>query len=89
MHPAISTADAVAEILAEDSRQTKRSLSRAARRMAEQAEQAGLDQAGDAMQCAKLAGMIHGWTDKETGKPMLTLNVLGSMSIEELIEGQD
>lgn len=53
--------------LAEDSEATRASLSRAARRMAEDAEDAPLEQAGDALQVGKLAAAVHGW-DREEGQ---------------------
>lgn len=62
-----SPVDALSGILADDSRETRLSLSRAARSMARQAEDAELEQAGDALQVGKLAAAVHGW-DRDEGQ---------------------
>ena len=77
----ISPAEAVAEILADDSRQTKRSLSRATRRMAFEAEEAPLDQAGHVLSVTKAASLLHGWEGKQ-GCVDHTLNVISQIRIE-------
>lgn len=70
----ISPADALRDVLAEDSRETRISLSRSARRMAQDAEAAPLESAGDVLQVAKVAAMVHGW--ESAGSGGVTLNVL-------------
>lgn len=69
MRPVIVTgvtkpADALREALEDDSRETRLSLSRSARKMARDAENAPLNQAGDVLQVGKLSALTHGW---ETG----------------------
>lgn len=59
----IKPADALANALAEDSCETRMSLSRSARKMARDAESADLAQAGDVLQVGKLAALTHGWAD--------------------------
>lgn len=67
-------ADALAEILADDERETRISLSRAAKNLASQAESAELVQAGDALQAGKLAALVHRW-DASDGKVQVQVNL--------------
>lgn len=66
-------ADALREVLADDSRETRISLSRAARNLAAKAEGAELDQAGDVLQVAKTAAMVHSWEQAGGGT---SINIL-------------
>lgn len=59
--------DAYAELLAADERETRLSLSRAARSLASKAETADLDQAADALKTGKLAALVHRWADGSEG----------------------
>lgn len=70
---ATKPADALAECLADDSRETRISLSRGARRMAQEVETAPLEQAGDAFQVGKLAALLHGWEQAGGGT---SINIL-------------
>lgn len=63
----IKPADALQSILSEDERETRLSLSKAARRMAKTAEDAPLEQAGDALQAGKLASLVHRWEKDRDG----------------------
>lgn len=69
-------ADALSEILAEDERETRLSLSRAARKLSRDGETARLDQAGDVLQTGKLAALVHRWEASDQA-PRLTLNLYG------------
>lgn len=70
-----SASDALSEVLAEDSKETRISLSRAARNLARQAETADLSQAGDALQTGKLAALTHGWSEGGKGS-QVSINLL-------------
>lgn len=72
-------AQVVADSLAEDSRETKLSLSRSARRMAQQAESAKLEEAADVLQVGKLAALTHGWgqSDGNTQGAVINVNLIG------------
>lgn len=79
--PAIKPADALQNVLQDDSRETRISLSKSTRRLAKDAESAPLEQAGDVLQVAKTASLIHGWAPgaPATGQAMvLNINVLGA-----------
>jgi hypothetical protein len=67
-------ADAQKEILANESLETRSSLSRAALQLAKQAETAGLDQAGDVLQVGKLAALTHSW--EQSGGSSVSINLL-------------
>ena len=78
-----SPADAHAEALREHERETRMSLARSARKLATEAERAGLAQAGNVHKAAQVAGIVHKWGSEEQAKSF-TLNVLnmGSMDVE-------
>tara|TARA_R110000868_G_C10728081_1_gene751347 strand:+ start:403 stop:867 length:465 start_codon:yes stop_codon:yes gene_type:complete len=78
-NPIISPADALANALADDSKATRISLSRSARNMARQAETAPLEQAGDVVQAAKVASMVHGW--EEQGAEAHPINLVSAMQV--------
>jgi hypothetical protein len=68
-------AEALGELLAEDERETRVSLSRSARRMAAQAEAADLSAAAHVHQAAKVAALVHRW-DAQNGAPTVSVSVL-------------
>ena len=71
-----SASDALVNILAEDERETKLSLSRSARQLAAQGETASLDEAHRVHDVAKVAALVHQW-DKEHPHPgILNVRVL-------------
>lgn len=75
---AIKPSEALANTLEDDSKATKLSLSIAAKRMAREAESAGLDQARNAHEVAKLASTVHAWEAKQpTHNVMINLQILG------------
>jgi hypothetical protein len=66
-------ADALRDVLSDDSRETRISLSKAARKLAKKAEEADLDQAGDVLQAAKTAALVHSW--EQAGGSHMVINV--------------
>lgn len=79
--PAIKPADALQNVLQDDSRETRISLSKSFRRLSKTAESAPLEQAGDVLQVAKGAALVHNWVGPtaQTGQAMvLNINVLGA-----------
>ena len=60
-----SASDALVNILAEDERETKLSLSRSARQLAAQGEIAPLDKAQRVHDVAKTAALVHRWEDRK------------------------
>lgn len=60
-------ADALRNVLADDERETRISLSTAARKLAKKSENAPLEQAGDVLQAGKLAGLVHRWDREGAG----------------------
>lgn len=73
----ISPAKAITEILAEDGRETRLSLSKSTRKMAKQAEDADLSQAQNVVHTAKAASLIHGWDRPGEGQePKVRLAVI-------------
>lgn len=79
----------MANTLAEDGKATRASLSRAARRMAEQAETADLEQAGDALQVGKLAALAHDWGNKGTPAVRISMYAHAAEVQVESIEVDD
>lgn len=74
----IPPADAMAARLAEDERETRLSLSKSARRLAREAEDAPLEMAGDVLQAAKVAGLVHKWGNEgATTQPLMSGIVIG------------
>lgn len=78
-----STADALSNVLAEDSRETRISLSKAARQLAKKGETADLSEAGDVLQVGKLAALTHEW--QQPGGSSLVINValIGRSLVDE------
>lgn len=73
--PQVPTAAKVlSDLLADDQRETQVSLSRAARRMARVAESAPLDQAGDALNVARLWEKAHR-LERESAGPSAVVNI--------------
>lgn len=79
---ALQAGDILLEELAENEKETKLSLSRSAKRMAKDAEQATLKHAPYVNQVAKTAALVHGWSERE-GKEQFTLNVLNLNMIQD------
>lgn len=78
-------ADALSAVLADDAKETRLSLSRSARNLAQQAETALLDQAGDVLSAAKVASVVHRWdADKQGPAVAVNIAILGQ-SDQELI----
>lgn len=69
-------ADVLARQLAEDSRATRLSLSIAAKRLAQQAEVAQLEDSQNVKAAAQVASMVHGWDREEQRK--VTVNIWGA-----------
>jgi len=79
----IKPSDVLAQTLAENERETKLSLSKSIRRMAQEAETAPLAQASDVKSVVQSAALLGGW-DKGTGNSY-SLNVLSIVQeIDEL-----
>lgn len=72
--PVLSGSDVLKESLAEDSKETRISLSKAARNLAKKGEDADLHQAGDVLQVGKLAALTHGW--EQAGGSSVSINLL-------------
>lgn len=68
-------ADALAAALAEDERETRISLSKAARRLASASESADLGQAADVLSSAKVASLVHKWGDGSQQGATVVLNL--------------
>lgn len=68
-------ADALRDILAEDDRETRISLSRSARRLAKEAENAPLEQAGDVKQVAQTAALVHRWQEAGQAGASVVVNI--------------
>lgn len=80
MKPHATSAVAIlASQMEEDNRETRLSLSKAARKMAKEAETAELSQAADVLQAAKTAALIHKWEGSE-GSTTLNLAFFDSDS---------
>lgn len=76
-----SAAEAAVNILADDSRETRISLSKSFRRLAKDAEKAPLEQAGDVLQVAKGTALVHNWqtSGPATGQAMvINISVLSA-----------
>src|SRR5262249_19807798 len=58
--------DVLSDVLAEDSREIRLSLSRYARRASKDAEQATLREAPEVKQVAQVAAITHRWNDQES-----------------------
>lgn len=72
-------AQALADVMADDSRETRISLSRASRRLAKDAESADLDQAADVLTVARTAALVHGWADPAaSGGTVINIALLGA-----------
>lgn len=67
-------ADALAEILAEDERETKLGLSRIVRRSIQATDSVELTDAASAHAIGKLASLVHGW-EKDRGKVQVQVNL--------------
>lgn len=88
LHPSAPNAASVLEnILADDSKETRTSLSKSARRLAKDAETAPLDQAGDVLQVGKLAALVHGWSSQQVS---MRISMFGSSAdlLESLPDAQ-
>jgi molybdenum-dependent DNA-binding transcriptional regulator ModE len=72
-----SAADALVDILAEDERETRLSLSRSARQLAAQGETASLDEAHRVHDVAKTAALVHRW-DRQQHPNILNVAVLAN-----------
>lgn len=72
-----SASDALVNILAEDERETRLSLGRAARQMAQQTETARLTEAGKMHDVAKTAAIVHRW-DQQQHPNILNVAVLAN-----------
>ncbi len=79
-----AVADRVQDELAENERETRLSLSRYARRAAQDSEGASLKDAPYVHKTAQVAGLVHQWDSARPGQ-QFTLNVLNinSLSVDE------
>lgn len=74
----IKGAQIIENTLENDSKATRLSLSIAAKRMSREAESAGLDQARNAHEVAKLANTVYGWEAKQQASSVvINLAILG------------
>lgn len=76
-HPVPSGAEILENTLKEDERETKISLSRSARKLAKDAEDAPLESAGDILSVAKIASTVHGWATA-TNLTQINIGLMGS-----------
>jgi hypothetical protein len=75
--PVTSASDALVNILAEDERETKLSISRSARQLAAQGETASLDEARRVHDVAKTAALVHRW-DAQQHPNILNVAILAN-----------
>lgn len=71
----VAPVDALMNILSEDERETRISLSKSARKLAKQAEDAPLEQAADVLQAAKTAAIVHRWQDGANTAGSVIVNI--------------
>ena len=84
-----SASDALVNVLAEDERETKLSLSRSARQLAAQGETASLEKAHRVHDVAKTAVLVHRWNDREDpGILNVRILAMGKAAFQFNPEGQ-
>ena len=82
-------ADIVLDELADNERETRLSLSRYARRAAQDSENATLRDAPLVHKAAQVAGIVHKWGDNDKGSQSFTLNVLNMGAFGVTVGDQD
>ena len=80
-------ADALADELAENERETRLSLSRYARKAAQDSESATLRDAPYVHKAAQVAGIAHSWGENKGGVSF-SLNVLNVNTFDVTVEGE-
>ena len=90
LEPTRSPAEVMTDELAAHAGRSRIALARAATRSLEVAAQAGvpIETAADLLQAARAASLAHGWDNQAGAKvrPMLTLNVLGTVTLGDVCE---
>ena len=90
LEPARSPAEVMTDELAAHGGRSRIALARAATRSLEVAAETGvaIETAADLLQAARAASLAHGWDNQSgsKGRPMLTLNVLGTVTLGDVCE---